>query len=73
MVELEPAARRFCRPRDAMVGLEYHGACGTAPAGTAPAIGTGRFFEEGAERACEPWPQEGRLDSDGELTVLIDP
>src|SRR5262252_7711099 len=69
---VEPAAHRVCRHRDAMCGLECQGEGGTAPAGTAPAIGPWGFFEEGAERACEPGQQAGRLDSDGELPVWIE-
>src|SRR5262249_48331489 len=69
---VEPAAHRFCRHRDALFGLECHGERGTAPAGTAPAIGPWSFFEDGAQRACEPGHEDGRLDSDGELTVFVE-
>jgi hypothetical protein len=68
---MEPAAHGFCGHRDAMLGLERHGERGTAPPGAAPAIGPWGFFEQRAERAREPGPQDSGLDRDGELTVVI--
>src|SRR5262245_40026048 len=69
---VEPAAHGFGGHRDAMLGLACHGERGTAPAGPAPTIGPGGFFEEGTEGARQPGHQDSRLDSEGELTVLSD-
>src|SRR5918911_3242240 len=69
---VEPAAHGFCGHRDAVFGLERRREGGTTPPRAAPAIGTWGFFEYGTQRAREPGHQKGRLDSDGERTVLSD-
>src|SRR4029450_6392554 len=55
-----------------MFGLERRGERGTTPPGAAPAIDTWGFFEYGPQRAREPRHEDGRLHSDGELTVWIE-
>src|SRR5262245_22607606 len=55
-----------------MFGFERRGECGTAPAGTAPAIGPWGGFEYSAQRAHQPWYQDGHPHGDGELTVWVD-
>src|SRR4029450_203445 len=69
---VEPAPHRFRSPRDPMFGLERRGERGTTPPGAAPAIDTWGFFEYGPQRAREPRHEDGRLHSDGELTVCMD-
>src|SRR5262249_47177542 len=67
------AAHRFCGYDDTMFGLEGHRERGTTPPRAAPAIDTWSFFQQGTQRARQPWPQDGRLDRNGELPVWIDP
>ena len=66
---VEPAAHGCCGYRDAMVGLERHRERGPAPPRAAPALGTWGFVQPGAQRARQPGHQDGRLHSQGELTV----
>jgi hypothetical protein len=68
-----PAAHGVRGHRDAMCGLERQSARGTTPPGAAPARGPWGFFAQGTERAREPRPQDGGLDSHRELALCGDP
>jgi hypothetical protein len=65
----EPAAHGCGGHREALRGLERHGARGPAPPGAAPARDPWGFVEAGAERAREPGHSAGGLDSDRALPV----
>src|SRR5262249_45570198 len=69
---MEPASHGFRRDREAVCGLKRRGEGRTTPPGAAPARDTRGFFEYGIQRAREPRHQDGRLYSDGELTIWID-
>ena len=52
---VEPAAHGFCGYIDAMFRLECQRERGTAPPRAAPAVGPWGFFQQGAQRARQPW------------------
>src|SRR5215471_19731778 len=69
---MEPASHSVCRHRNAVLGLEGRGECGTTPPGAAPAIGTRSRFEYRAQGAREPGHQDAHLDGHRELPIRVD-
>ena len=68
---VEPAASRFRRDLNAVSRFERGCERGTTPTGAPPTIRTRGRFESGPQGACEPRHPDRRLDSDRELTGLV--